>query len=153
MDLQQLTHKAIRSLHRAMKNIMEIAFAVSPLLALSTHGWASKSFNSTYLLRVSLVFIYFRYLLTTIKISLLAIRLKDQVLQAITCISEGKSLDNAMSTLYCQIRSMEEELADDEAALNWFKFTTTEPSETTTPNIPSTPLASMSHHLQNRFQG
>ena len=31
---------------------MEIVFVVSPLLALSTHGWYSKSTNSIYLLRV-----------------------------------------------------------------------------------------------------
>lgn len=45
-------------LHRSMKNIMEIVFAISPLLALSTHGWDSKSVNSTYLLKVSNILIF-----------------------------------------------------------------------------------------------
>lgn len=43
----------MKMLHKPMKNVMEVVFATSPLLALSTHGWASKSYNSTYLLRVS----------------------------------------------------------------------------------------------------
>ena len=40
MDPQQFTDvsEAIQTLHRAMKNVMEIVFAASPLLALSTHG-------------------------------------------------------------------------------------------------------------------
>jgi hypothetical protein len=61
MDKQQLIDfsESIQSLYRAMKNVMEIVFAASPLLALSTHGWAMKAYNSTYLLRVSRVFIYF----------------------------------------------------------------------------------------------
>jgi hypothetical protein len=37
---------------------MEIVFAISPLLALSTHGWDSKSVNSTYLLKVSNILIF-----------------------------------------------------------------------------------------------
>jgi hypothetical protein len=55
MDPQQLedVSNAIEALHKSIKNAIEVAFAVSPLLALSTHGWASKSFNSVYLLRVS----------------------------------------------------------------------------------------------------
>jgi hypothetical protein len=50
-----------QALHKSMKNVMEIAFAISPLLALLTHGWESKSINSTYLLKVSniLVFLLF----------------------------------------------------------------------------------------------
>jgi putative Mn2+ efflux pump MntP len=39
-------------LHKSIKHLMEIAFAVSPLLALSTHGWFFKSVHSAYLLRV-----------------------------------------------------------------------------------------------------
>lgn len=42
----------IQTLHRSMKNVIEIVSATSPLLALSTHGWALKSFHSNYLLRV-----------------------------------------------------------------------------------------------------
>ena len=59
MDTQQFTDvsEAIQTLHRAMKNVMEIVFAASPLLALSTHGWALRAYNSTYLFRVSHVFI------------------------------------------------------------------------------------------------
>jgi hypothetical protein len=51
-QLQEITED-IKSLHKPMKNVMEIVFATSPLLALSTHGWASKSIKSTYLIRVS----------------------------------------------------------------------------------------------------
>ena len=54
MDPEQLEYVAdeIQALHRSMKNVMEIAFSISPLLALSTHGWSSRSLNSVYLLRV-----------------------------------------------------------------------------------------------------
>jgi hypothetical protein len=43
----------IKCLHKAMKNIIEVVFATSPILAISTHGWGSKTIHSTYLLRVS----------------------------------------------------------------------------------------------------
>ena len=66
--------------------------------------------------------------------------LEDQVLHAIIDISEGKPREDAMSTLYSQIRSKEKELADDDAALNWFNLHTTPSSKTTTPEIFSTPL-------------
>ena len=61
MDTQQLEDisNEIQSLHKPMKNIIEIVFAASPLLALSTHGWASQTLHSTYLLRVML---FFRFL-------------------------------------------------------------------------------------------
>jgi hypothetical protein len=49
----------IQLLHKSMKNVIEIVFATSPLLALSTHGWASKSCNSVYLLRVSGVLLFY----------------------------------------------------------------------------------------------
>src|SRR5271168_486171 len=41
MELEQLEHviSEIVSLHRSMKNLIEICFAISPLLLLSTHGW------------------------------------------------------------------------------------------------------------------
>jgi hypothetical protein len=42
----------MQMLHRSMKNMMEFVFACSPLLALSTTGWA-KSISGAYLLRVS----------------------------------------------------------------------------------------------------
>jgi hypothetical protein len=55
MDSEQLEDIAdeMQMLHKSMKNMMEIVFATSPLLALSTSGWGSKSVHSTYLLRVS----------------------------------------------------------------------------------------------------
>jgi hypothetical protein len=55
MEPQQFEEIAneMQTLHKSMKNVIEIVFVTSPLLALSTHGWASKSCNSTYLLRVS----------------------------------------------------------------------------------------------------
>ena len=53
-QLEEVTHE-MESLHRSMKNVIEITFAISPLLALSTQGWASKSLSSVYLLRVSAV--------------------------------------------------------------------------------------------------
>lgn len=42
----------IQNLHKSMKNVMEVVFATSPLLALSSHGWRQKSYHSTYLVRV-----------------------------------------------------------------------------------------------------
>ena len=54
MDVEQLEDitNEIASLHKSMKNLMEIVFTFSPLLALSTHGW-SRAYNSIYLIRVS----------------------------------------------------------------------------------------------------
>jgi len=49
----------IQLLHKPMKNMIEIVFATSPLLALSTRGWSSSHYHSTYLLRVSDVSISF----------------------------------------------------------------------------------------------
>jgi hypothetical protein len=65
MDPQQLEDisKEIQALHKSMKNVMEMAFAVSPLLALSTHGWASKAINSMYLLRVTAISVLFLLLI------------------------------------------------------------------------------------------
>jgi hypothetical protein len=55
MDSQVLVELAgeIKDLHKSMKNLIEIVFAVSPLMILSTYGWAWRSTNSSYLLRVS----------------------------------------------------------------------------------------------------
>jgi hypothetical protein len=56
MDVNQLEEVSdeIQSLHKSLKNVMEFVFAVSPLLALSTHGWGgTKSIYGTFLLRVS----------------------------------------------------------------------------------------------------
>jgi hypothetical protein len=54
MESQQLEDifEEMLLLHKSMKNIMEIVFAISPLLALSTNGWYSKSTHSVYLLKV-----------------------------------------------------------------------------------------------------
>jgi hypothetical protein len=59
MDPQQLedVSSEIQSLHRSMKNAIEIVFAISPLLALSTQGWSTRSLNSVYLIRVGLVWV------------------------------------------------------------------------------------------------
>lgn len=55
MDAEQFQEvfEEIQNLQKSMKNMIEIVFASSPLLALSTHGWASRSYHSMYLLRVS----------------------------------------------------------------------------------------------------
>lgn len=54
MDPQQLedVSNEIQALHRSIKNVIEMAFSISPLLALSTQGWSGRSLNSVYLLRV-----------------------------------------------------------------------------------------------------
>jgi hypothetical protein len=62
VQFEELTME-IQSLHKGMKNVIDIVFATSPLLALSTHGWASKSCHSTYLLRVSNVVFFHSQLL------------------------------------------------------------------------------------------
>ena len=62
MDPEQFQDIAntIHSLHKSMKNVMEIVFAISPLLALSTYGWGRNYYvHSTYLLRVSSVLDFF----------------------------------------------------------------------------------------------
>jgi hypothetical protein len=47
-------------MHKSMKNLIEIVFAISPLLALSTHGWGRNyNFHSAFLLRVSGVLDFF----------------------------------------------------------------------------------------------
>jgi len=60
LDVQQFEDisQELQTLHKSIKNIMEIVFAVSPLLALSTSGWDWKSIHRTYLLRVSDGFIF-----------------------------------------------------------------------------------------------
>ena len=66
MDLKQLEDfsNKIQALHRSIKNVIEMVFAVSPLIVLSTQGWALKSLNSVYLLRVSFTCLTFARLLT-----------------------------------------------------------------------------------------
>lgn len=60
MDSQQLDDhiKEMEDIHKAMKNVIEIVFATSPIMALSTHGWGGRTVNSNYLLRVSCIFLY-----------------------------------------------------------------------------------------------
>ena len=57
-QLEQISDE-IQALHKPMKNLIEVVFAISPLLALSTHGWTWNSINGIYLLRVSFVLIGF----------------------------------------------------------------------------------------------
>lgn len=54
MDSNQLGEISfeIETLHKSMKNMIEIMFAISPLLALSSRSWATRSVHSSYLLRV-----------------------------------------------------------------------------------------------------
>lgn len=57
MDPQQLEDISndIQNLHKPLKNMIEIVFAASPILALSTHGW-NLGYNSVYLLKVGVFF-------------------------------------------------------------------------------------------------
>ena len=84
------------------------------------------------------------------------IRLEDHVLQAIINISEGKSRDDAIGTLYSQILPLEKDLVNDDNALGWFNLSKTATSVHSTPstsNFPSTPLAVMPHLIKDRFEG
>jgi hypothetical protein len=49
----------MKTLHKSMKNLIEVVFATSPLLALSTQGWATKNQHRTYMLRVSDFLVFF----------------------------------------------------------------------------------------------
>ena len=52
-ELEDISNE-MEIMHKSMKNVLEIVFASSPLLALSTRSWSSKKqYHSTYLLRVS----------------------------------------------------------------------------------------------------
>ena len=56
METQQLDEllSDIASFHKQIKNLVEIAFAISPLLIIATHGWGTNwSIHSSFLLRVS----------------------------------------------------------------------------------------------------
>ena len=52
------------------------------------------------------------------------VKLEDCVLQAMISISEGKSCEYAMDTLYSELFSMEKDLAKDNEALTWFNLVT-----------------------------
>jgi hypothetical protein len=149
--------------------VIEIAFAISPLLALSTTGWASASSNSVYLLRVSLIYVILCWLFMMRKVfnSLgnerpeILIQLEDCVLVGIISISEGVPREEAMHTLYSQMSSMKLDLAKDEKALSWFNLSSQSlatSSNSTTSECPSTPLPrgvpeDLPINLKERFQG
>ena len=63
LDSQQLKDIIgdVKMMHKSMKRMIDIVFAVSPILVLSTHEWASRSIHGTYLFRVRNVdwFIFF----------------------------------------------------------------------------------------------
>ena len=61
------------------------------------------------------------------------IRVEDEVLKAIVGISEGRPRGELMDVLHAQIGALEQELAKDEHALDWFDFTTTASSISSTP--------------------
>lgn len=160
MDAQQLDEISdeIKVLHKPMKNIIEVVFATSPLLALSTHGWGVRSFHGTYLLRVSFLLSFFKHLLTLNKIfqSLgnnrpqILVQLEDCVLRAIISILEGSSYEDALDTLYSQIVSLEKDLSRNDEALNWFNLC---PTPISTPSTPPpsesslTPLPRMKFNI------
>ena len=132
MDSQQFEDISdeMQILQKSMKNVMEIVFATSPLLALSTHRWGSKSFHSTYLLRVGDHLVFSYHLLTTNKIFLalgndcpkILVKLENCVLEAIFDISEGKSFEPVIDALHIQIESLQKDLVNDNEALNWFNL-------------------------------
>ena len=55
MDSQHLQDLSdgIEDMYKSMRHIIEIVFAISPLLVLSTYGWGWRSVSGAYLLRVS----------------------------------------------------------------------------------------------------
>ena len=113
-QLEETTND-VQALHKSMKNAIEVVFATSPLLALSTHGWASRSFHSTYLLRVSNAWVAFLiFEILTLNKTFLAlgnnrpqilVHLEDCVLEAIAAISEGKRHEDVLQTLYSEGRA------------------------------------------------
>jgi hypothetical protein len=152
MDPQQLedVSNGIKALHRSIKNVCEIVFAISPLLALSPRGWGGKtSVNSAYLLRVSHVLVSFSWLLTMKKIFSdlgntrpeILVRLEDYVLECIISISEGNSREEAMQILYSQISSSMESLRSDKIAMSWFDLSSGFHTDSTSPifQYPATP--------------
>lgn len=50
------------------------------------------------------------------------VQLEDHVLHAVIHISEGKATQDAIDTLYSQILSLQEGLASDLVASNWFNL-------------------------------
>lgn len=133
MDSQQFEDicDELQILHKSMKNIMAIVFATSPLLALSTRGWDSRSFHSTYLLRVSDILVFYLSFINNQQKIFLAlgndrpkilVKLEDCVLQAIFDISEGKSSEPVIDGVHFQMESLQKDLENDDEALNWFNL-------------------------------
>jgi hypothetical protein len=151
MDPQQFEDISaeMQTLHKSMKNLIEIVFAISPLLALSTHGWDFHSVHSTYLLRVSNILVISWYLLMIIKIFVglgndrppILIQLEDHVLNAILAISEGRLPEDVINTLYSEIVSLEKNLGNDQGALHWFKLSLPIPPTPPSSTFPLTPLS------------
>ena len=163
MDPEQLEEVSneIEGLHKSMKNVIKIVFAISPLLVLSMQGWASKSLNSIYLLRVSLTKVLLLCLLTINKIfnalgngwPQILVQLEDLVLECIISITEEKLLEEAVQILYSLISPLMEVLGNDQVALAWFDLYDKPPPENhSTPllsEVPLTALARASMELSN----
>jgi hypothetical protein len=150
--LDEVTNE-IQSLHKAMKNLFEIAFAASPILALSTHGWDSKSYNSIFLFRVCLLFEFICLHLTTTNQIFIAlgndrpeilVKIEDSILETIIALSEGKSREIAMRDLYKRLTPLEKELSADDDAMRWFDMSTAVNSNPQPSEIPATPPPGLS---------
>lgn len=158
LQLEQISYE-IQALHKSMKNIIEIVFATSPLLALSTRGWSWRTVNSTYLLRVSCILVGFWKLLTIFKVFIslgndrpqILVDLEDRVLESIIAISEGQLTENVLDTLHSQVSILEKDLSSDNDAMNWFNLLTTGFSIPPTPPasiFPSTPSSGVSLYFE-----
>lgn len=154
MDSKQLEEicNEIEALHKSIKNIIQIVFAISPLLALSTNGWSWKATSGTYLLRVSGIIFVFRKSLTIIKLFValgnnrpkILVKLEDRVLEAIVAISEGLSPEKVLDNLYSQLVLLENDLSGDVDAMNWFNLFADSFS------TPPTPPPSVSHSTPSK---
>lgn len=84
------------------------------------------------------------------------VQLEDHVLQAIIGISQGNSREEAMGTLYSQILSLENDLANDNKAMGWFNLCadpSSIPSSIITSEFPSTPLEASPNVVIDKFKG
>ena len=140
--------KEIQALHKPMKNIIQLVFATSPLLVLSTHGWGVwKSTPGNYLLRVSSVLVVFsgNYLLTIGKTFValgnnrpqILVNLEDKILEGIIAISEGSPTENVLDSIYSEMLLAEKDIRSDVDAMKWFDLLTADIS------IPPTPPPSV----------
>lgn len=143
MDPKQLDEisNEIESLHRPMKNIIQTVFAISPLLALCTHGWTWKTTNATYLLRVSSILFLFRKLSTITEMFIalgnnrpqVLVNVEDKVLEAIVAVSDGMSPQKVLDVLYSEVFLLEKDLSSDVEAMSWFDLFTDDFSIPTPP--------------------